>query len=188
MKEGEQSLEAAIKRYCAEVLRFSKALNLTSVKQADQFRARFVDPSLALCDDLPDHGSMLDVGSGMGIPSIPILLAKPGLEGMLVERRKKRAEFLRHLARVLSLRIRVYDADIRDLSPLHADALVARAVSGPETLLQLAAGHMKPGGVAILPVSRAAAPAAVSGWTYLGQHSVRAGDETQLVQRYSYRA
>lgn len=186
--QPQQSLEEGVERYCAEVMRFSKALNLTSVKQPDAFRARFVEPSLGLCDSLPSGGRMLDVGSGMGIPSIPILLAKPGLRGVLVERRKKRAEFLRHLGRVLGIDMDVYDADVSDLPPLHVDALVARAVSGPDTLLRLCAVHMNVGGTAVLPVSRSAVPVDVAGWEYIDAKMVSAGDEQQLVHRYVYRA
>lgn len=187
-REPKRSLQEMLDLYCTEVLRFSKALNLTAVKQMDAFRARFVEPSLALCDLLPDNGRMLDVGSGMGIPSIPILLAKPGLCGVLVERRKKRAEFLRHVGRALDLEIEVYDADVQHLPSLQADILVARAVSGPAVLLQLSAIHMKRDGVAALPVPRNTAPVQVAGWEYIDAHMVAAGSEQQLVQRYGYRA
>lgn len=79
--------------YVSEVMRFRKALNLTSISTSDEFVRRFVLPSLALLDWVPDNGRLLDIGSGMGVPGIPLLLARKGLYGLLVERRKRGLNF-----------------------------------------------------------------------------------------------
>jgi len=135
-----------------ETLRFSKALNLTAVHNADEFFRRFIAPSEALCRWLPSHGVLLDVGSGMGVPGVPILLRMPGLHGILVERRKKRAEFLRHIVRLLEIDAEVHDCDVRDLCGIRADVCVARAVTRPELLLSMVAEKMTAEGRAVLPV------------------------------------
>lgn len=179
-------LSEDIEHYIAETLKFSRALNLTSVKDAKGFRQRFIDPSLALCQWLPQRGVLLDVGSGMGIPGIPILLMLRGLHGVLVERRKKRAEFLRHIVRTLTLDADVYDCDIRALEHVQANACVARAVVRPETLLHMVSPHMVPGAVAVLPTSSEMQPAAVPGWNVEGSERVALGSEKQHVQRYRY--
>jgi len=176
--------KAGIDRYIAETLKFAKVLNLTSVREAGLFEQRFIAPSLALCAWLPERGSLLDVGSGMGIPGIPILLRRRKLQGLLVERRKKRAEFLRHVIRLLHLDARVYDDDIRALDPLHADACVARAVVCPEVLLRLVFPHMVSGAVAVLPVPGQAQAADVSGWRLEGEEAVDVSGGIQRIQRY----
>ena len=158
--------------YVREVLKFRKALNLTSIAQADEFESRFILPSLALVQWLPGKGRLLDIGSGMGVPGIPLLIAMPGLQGVLVERRKKRAEFLRHVVRKLSLRAEVYDADINELSCLHVDVCVARAVADESLLLQMCARHVNPGALAVLPVPRNSNRAQVAGWRVEGEHLV----------------
>ena len=172
--------------YYDEVMRFSKALNLTSVRDRDEFFARFIEPSLALSAMLPETGRLLDVGSGMGVPGIPILIAKPDLHGVLVERRKKRAEFLRHLGRTLKLSVEVFDADIRDLPPLGVDACVARAVTREAELLEMCSPHASLGAVAVFPVPQGSAAAEVEGWQFIGRKVLRAGAE-QWVHQYGYR-
>jgi 16S rRNA G527 N7-methylase RsmG len=175
-----------IQRYITETLKFSRALNLTSVKDAQVFHQRFIGPSLALCEWLPQQGVLLDVGSGMGIPGVPILLNRRGLHGVLVERRKKRAEFLRHIVRMLGLDADVYDCDVRALEHVQANACVARAVTRPETLLSMVSPHMVRGAVAVLPTSGEMCPATVPDWSFEGSEMVALGSEKQHVQRYRY--
>ena len=175
--------------YVQEVLKFRKALNLTSIKDAELFHARFIRPSLAMVDMMPDHGRVLDVGSGMGVPGIPLLIAKPGLTGVLVERRKKRAEFLRHVVRKLKLNSEVYDADINDLPSLNIDVCVARAVADEAMLLKMFTAHVNDGAIAVLPVPRVHPPVEVDGWEVTGEHSVSVDDwtdENQLIRCYRY--
>jgi len=92
-----------MQRYIAETMKFSRALNLTAIHDAEEFSRRFIGPSVALCNWIPDSGVLLDVGSGMGVPGIPILIRRPGVHGVLVERRKKRAEYLPISSGCLSL-------------------------------------------------------------------------------------
>jgi len=171
--------------YVAEVLKFRKALNLTSISDAKVFEERFIQPSLALAEWLPEKGRLLDVGSGMGVPGIPLLIIKPGLEGILVERRKKRTEFLRHVIRKLGLNATAVDADIRDLDPLSVDICVARAVTDEAVLLEMCAPHMAEGGMAVLPVPRAAAPAKVVNWILESEKIISSGDG-QRIRCYRY--
>jgi len=180
------TIQEDIERYITETLKFSRALNLTSVKDAQVFHQRFIDPSLALCEWLPQQGVLLDVGSGMGIPGVPVLLKLGGLHGVLVERRKKRAEFLRHIVRMLELDADVYDCDVRALEHVQANACVARAVTRPETLLSMVSQHMVRGAVAVLPTSDKMCPTTVSGWDFEGSEIVALGNEKQHVHRYRY--
>lgn len=169
-----------LKKYCDEVLRFRKALNLTSVKDEKEFMSRFIEPSVALAEWMPETGRLLDIGSGMGVPGIPLLIVKPGLQGVLVERRKKRAEFLRHLVRVLKLDAEVHDGDINELPSLGVNICVARAVTHIPGLLDMCSRHVEPGAIAVLPVPQAAEPATVEGWRFDMSHSIEAGEEQQI--------
>ncbi|MDX8393407.1 MAG: RsmG family class I SAM-dependent methyltransferase [Mariprofundales bacterium] len=141
--------------YMQETLRCAKALNLTSVHNANDFKQRMIMPSLAMLDLLPESGRLLDVGSGMGVPAIPIMIARPALYGILVERRRKRCEFLRHMRRHLVKKIGVvinYDViaeDIRHIAPLQADICVARAVTESYFLLKMITPHILGGGCAV---------------------------------------
>jgi len=172
--------------YVSEVMRFRKALNLTSISASDEFVRRFVLPSLALLDWVPDNGRLLDIGSGMGVPGIPLLLARKGLYGLLVERRKKRAEFLRHIVRTLDLNAEVFDSDVNHLPNLDADICVARAVTDERELLNMCINHVGKSAVAILPVPSSSSPVFVEGWGFVDEHEVNVMDGSQLIRCYRH--
>jgi len=60
----------------------------------------------------PDSGPIIDIGSGWGIPAIPLLLWNPSLNLTLVERSKKKADFLNLTLHRLSLRANIINSDI----------------------------------------------------------------------------
>ncbi len=150
--------------YCDEVMKFRKVLNLTSVKDKHTFHHTFIKPSVYLARWIPDKAVVLDIGSGMGIPGIPLMIHRPDIQGILVERRMKRAEFIRHVIRKLKLHGVVYDADIKDLPPLGATVCTARAVSKVSVLIDLCNKHMIDGGLAIFPVPHDATLPKLEGW------------------------
>ncbi len=152
-------------RYAEEVMRGNRVLNLTGARNAEAFLEALVYPSLRLGVWLPEEGLLVDVGSGNGVPGVPLLLRFPGLRGVFVERRQKRAAFLKRLVRVLDLPAEVRAADIEALDPLGADAFVARAVAPEAKMLAWAAKHLRAGGVAAWIVPRNADPQPQPGWT-----------------------
>jgi len=181
-----ENLNDALKTYAREVLRFAMVMNLTSVRDEKEFWQRFITPSLELLPWLPEGGRLLDIGSGMGIPGIPLLLARRGLYGLLVERRRKRAEFLRHLVRSLPFSAEVYDEDILHMPALEADVCVARAVAEPVQLLKMAGKHLVAGGRSVLPVARGVQVVQYSGWEFELAGEINAGHERQAVHVYKY--
>jgi len=167
--------------YCKEVLRFRKVLNLTSVKDLDVFYKTFIKPSIALEKWVEEGAVVLDVGSGMGIPGLPLLIHRTDIQGVLVERRKKRTEFIRHIIRTMKLKAVAYDADINDLAPILATVCVARAVSDVGTLIEMCDKHIVPGGKAVLPVPDEVILPEIEGWKLAEDSSV---DETQRIICY----
>lgn len=176
--------------YVQEVMKFRRALNLTSISDPKLFHERFIAPSLALAGWMPEEGRMLDIGSGMGVPGIPLLIAKPGLVGVLVERRKKRAEFLRHIVRKLKLNAEVYDADVNDLPSLHVDICVARAVTDEAMLLHMCTPHANANALALFPVPLSHQPEAAVSWHLSGEYDLdisnEEGDGIQRIRCYRY--
>jgi 16S rRNA (guanine527-N7)-methyltransferase len=150
--------------YCDEVMKFRKVLNLTSIKDSALFYKIFIKPSVALSKWINDQDIVLDIGSGMGVPGIPLLIHNENIKGVLVERRKKRTEFIRHVIRKLKLNADAYDADINDLDSLNATVCVARAVSEVSLLLKMCDKHIVDGGRAVLPVPDEAILPNVNGW------------------------
>lgn len=145
-------MDATQKIYCDEVMKFRKVLNLTSIKDINIFYKTFITPSIHLSRWIEPGSIVLDIGSGMGVPGLPLLIHRDDISGILVERRKKRTEFMRHVIRKMKLNAVAYDADINDLEPLGATVCVARAVTEVGALLQMCEQHMVGGGKAVLPV------------------------------------
>lgn len=99
---------------------------------------------------------LLDVGSGGGFPAIPLLLARPDLEGVLVESVGKKARFLAEAVRALGLTARVVNARfpgpalelMKEASP--CDLLTSRAVAGAGELVRSARPALAKAAVALL--------------------------------------
>ena len=107
----------AFSQYLDLLAFWNRRLNLTAIRDPDLVvRRHFVD-SLSVVPFLSGDGGILDVGSGAGFPGIPIKLALPGKTVHLLEPRRKRANFLRQVARDLQLaEVHVIERRMEDLS------------------------------------------------------------------------
>lgn len=135
------------------------------------FRARHIDDSLRLLpllEELPP-GPCIDVGSGAGLPGIPLAIAS-GRHWRLVEPRQKRAAFLEEVVRELDLDCEVI---ARRAEALHVDdhfagahaLATARALAPPGEALALLRPLIAPHGIGALFVGRAvAAPPGSRTW------------------------
>ena len=72
-------------------------LHLVAPSTEEEFAVRHILESLTLLEFLPRHAKFADVGTGAGLPSIPCLLARKDLRGVLVESKLKKAAFLREV-------------------------------------------------------------------------------------------
>jgi 16S rRNA (guanine527-N7)-methyltransferase len=119
---------------------------------------------------LPGTSSLLDLGSGAGIPGIPLKIVSPELRLVLAEARRKRASFLRLVVRELGLS----DTEVieRRLSAdeqafgARFDAVVARCAGPPASVARVGLGLIRQGGNVIIA----------------GPPSARPGDAGRLVE------
>ena len=133
---------------------WNQRLNLTAIRDPDLVvRRHFVD-SLSIVPFLSRDGGILDVGSGAGFPGIPIKLALPGKAVHLVEPRRKRANFLKQVARELQLAdVHVIERRMEDLSAEPVPSMretVTRGFSYIPGFLKASADLLGPGGLAIV--------------------------------------
>ena len=138
--------------YLALLDRWNKTYNLTAIRDPREMVTRHLLDSLAMhpfVDDLAARGGALaDLGTGPGLPGIPLAIAKPGLRVTLVESNGKKARFLREAVRQLKLgnanvaesRIEAFDARGR------FDAITARALATLPLILELGGHLLKPEG------------------------------------------
>lgn len=102
-------------------------------------------------------GTVVDLGSGAGVPGLVIAVDRPDLRLILVERRQARADALTRAVHALRLadRVRVVadDATRAGLDPVLAnscDAVVSRGFGPPVTLLSTARRFLRVGGILIV--------------------------------------
>jgi 16S rRNA (guanine527-N7)-methyltransferase len=104
--------------------------------------------SAVVADEVPSHAQVLDVGSGAGLPGIPLALARPDLQVTLVEPMLRRTRFLDEVVAALGIgdRVTVRRARAEELPRGSADIVVARAVRPLVALLPLTLPLLRPGG------------------------------------------
>ena len=108
---------------------------------------------------------VMDLGSGAGLPAIPLKIALPDSYFILVESRRKRAHFLREVVRSAELdRIEIVNDRIENLSPVGADMVTARAVASPEKLINLVHRHLAPHGWILSTIGKDAAHSELLAW------------------------
>ena len=88
---------------------WSGTYNLIAPKERDFLLARHVLDSLSIAKWLKD-GSLLDVGTGAGLPGLPLAIVKPDMEVTLLDSAGKKIRFIRHVGRTLK---------IANIHPLH---------------------------------------------------------------------
>ena len=138
--------------YLQELLEWNKTFNLTGIKDpADIIIKHFVD-SLTPLPYLERSGRLLDIGSGAGFPGVPLKIGAPQLQVHIVDARRKKTSFLKHLIRTLEL---------KGVTALHGRAeemeqpeqpfqiIISRAFRRLEPLIKLVSPLMKPGNMLV---------------------------------------
>jgi 16S rRNA (guanine527-N7)-methyltransferase len=129
LSPGHPALQPA-SRYLAELSRWAKAVNLTG-SLAPQKLAGQVLEAIFASRFFSREGQLLDIGSGGGMPGIPLALSLRGTQVTLLEPRSRRASFLAHLVRTMPLEnARVVVERLENLTAPPFDAATARAVGG----------------------------------------------------------
>ncbi len=131
---------------------------LLGSREVPRLWTRHVLNCAAVADLVPRPATLIDLGSGAGLPGIVLALLLPDVQVTLLERMERRSLFLGECVQELGLRnAQVYRATAEEVAgKLAADVLTARAVAPLERLAGLAAGLVRPGGL-ILAVKGAAA-------------------------------
>jgi 16S rRNA (guanine527-N7)-methyltransferase len=154
--------ESLLGRYLALVAQWSGRLRLTGARTPEERARVLVLDALTLLPLLPRGGMLIDLGSGAGVPGIPIAITRPHLHVVLAEASRKRAGFLQLASRELGLaNVEVVNAraEVLGCEALHReryDAVTARALARLRVLVEYALPLLRVGGVAVFPKGRAA--------------------------------
>jgi 16S rRNA (guanine527-N7)-methyltransferase len=138
-------------RYGGLLLAANRQFNLTGAKSADELVPHLLD-SVSVAPYITKH--LVDIGSGGGLPAIPLAIVT-GVPVTMVETTLKKARFLERMlaefalaGEVVPLRAEVAAHDERLRGTFHTGT--ARAVSSAPTVAELLLPFLEPGGLAVL--------------------------------------
>ena len=140
-------LPGALLHYLRELVHWNAAYNLTAIRDPAEMVTRHLLDSLALLPHL--HGGFLvDVGTGAGLPGIPLHLANAIDRTLLVDSNGKKVRFCRHVIGELGLeQIEARQARVESLpATLGADVVVSRAYASLAEFVTSAGHLLRPGG------------------------------------------
>jgi 16S rRNA (guanine527-N7)-methyltransferase len=138
----------SLERYLALLEKWNRVYNLTAIREPERMVTHHLLDSLAILPHV--HGpSVLDVGSGAGLPGIPLAIAAPGLAVTLLDSNHKKAAFLQQAVAELALanatvvpaRVEAWQTEAR------FDTIVSRAFADLGEFVSGAARLLAPGGI-----------------------------------------
>lgn len=114
--------------YLSLFVRWNQRLNLSSVRAEDAILSVHLVESICVARSLPNGiSSLLDFGSGGGLPGIPIALCRPEIAVTLAESKGKKAAFLQEAVRVLGIPAKIHADRAETLRAVY-DCVTMRAV------------------------------------------------------------
>jgi 16S rRNA (guanine527-N7)-methyltransferase len=163
LREGARSLglellDEALARfsiYLEELQRWSKIADLVSQEDLESIIRKHLLDSLAVFPLIPKRSRLLDLGSGAGFPGLALAIVDSSLVVVLIEARRKRANFLKEVVRkTQATNVKVYEGRAEALAKDKSfyetfDVVITRATWTISTFLQLARPFAKESGLAL---------------------------------------
>lgn len=180
---SEQTIRA-FELFSAELKKWNRRINLTAITADDEIAVKHIIDSLVLAGCIHDNESVLDIGSGAGVPAIPLKIARPLVRVTSVDAVEKKILFQRHVARLLELNgFEALHGRVEAMRETHArrfDVITSRAFSRLEQFVAMAEPLLAGGGRMIAMKGPAAAEEIKAG----GEHLLSLGFEISAVHAY----
>jgi 16S rRNA (guanine527-N7)-methyltransferase len=127
--------------------KWNRVYNLTAVREPRAMVERHILDSLAVLPFL-SQGTLLDVGTGAGLPGLPIAIARPELRLTLLDSSAKKLRFVRQAVSELGLEnVQVVQVRLEEYRPAQSfDMVISRAVAKLDELYRRTAHLVRPGG------------------------------------------
>jgi 16S rRNA (guanine527-N7)-methyltransferase len=148
-----------VQQYAHLLLEWNRSINLTGAQTLEQVEALIADAGVLVDASWTGITSVIDIGSGGGLPAIPLAVAMPQVRFTLLEANTRKCAFLEHVAGTLGLaNVVVAPGRAEDLAHRPAlreqyDRAISRAAARPEVLLELALPFVRTGGDLVAQVS-----------------------------------
>lgn len=136
--------------FLEELWSWNRVVNLSGITEKREMVIKLFFDSLAILPYLPAGGTLLDIGSGAGVPGLIIKIARPEFQVHLLESRAKKVSFLRSVIRRLNLKgIYAYngraekDVELAGLLPFY-DIVTARALASVKKTINICSPYLAP--------------------------------------------
>jgi 16S rRNA (guanine527-N7)-methyltransferase len=141
--------------YLECLAQWNKAYNLTAIKQYDKMLSHHIADSLSIAPYIEGQ-RILDVGTGAGLPGIPLAVLYPEKQFTLLDSVGKKIRFLREIVRKLNLtNVTLVESRVENFScPDLFDMIVARAVATVNKIVQQSAHVLRRDGCFVLQKGR----------------------------------
>ncbi len=151
--------------YVQELHKWNNRVNLVGLKDRDAIIRDLVYDSFFLSSTLRECESLVDMGSGSGILSIPLKILKREIKVFSVDSSLRKIQFQRHIKRYLHLDdFFPVHGRIEEIAPLSVDCLVAKAFGATEEILEKGGRHLRKGGRAYIVKGSMTAPPICEGF------------------------
>lgn len=129
-------------------------IGLLGPNEGERIRKRHIEDALRLLAHVPDDArTLVDVGSGAGLPGLPIAVVRRDLAVTLLEPQERRCRFLRSAAEALGLGVAVVRARAEDFGQGEGrerfDVGVSRALGPGPVVLEYVLPLVRPGGICV---------------------------------------
>ena len=128
----------------------SDELGLLGPRELDKLWSRHILNSAVVAELVRPGDKVADVGSGAGLPGIPMAIARPDAQFVLIEPMERRSSWMLEVVEDLGLEnVRVLRSRAEDVSEQDFDIVTARAVAALDKLLKMCVPLLKPRGALI---------------------------------------
>ncbi|MFW6115027.1 MAG: 16S rRNA (guanine(527)-N(7))-methyltransferase RsmG [Thermodesulfobacteriota bacterium] len=134
---------------------WNKRINLTGIATRREIIIKLLLEPLAALAYLPSAGTLLDVGSGAGIPGLPFKIARPDYEVHLLESKAKKVSFLKYIIRKICLKkIGAFQGRVEKSTDIPLlfdtyDIVSARALAPLPKTIRLCSPRIRKGGILV---------------------------------------
>jgi 16S rRNA (guanine527-N7)-methyltransferase len=150
-----QSQYDSLVRYAQLLRDWNQRINLVSRRDTGRILSYHVIDSLAAQSLIPQGARVCDIGTGAGLPGIPLAIVRPDLKMLLVESSQKRSRFLQTAVVELGLgNVEVLNERAESLPPLECDVVISRLAGPLQDVVRYAESHRKPKGTIVLYKTR----------------------------------